>query len=123
MVAVNSYTAEHIDELIADVRLAAKTFVRKTSTYAPVLSDAGKVIEMNVGVANDVVISQNADVPWDIGTVMEIVQRGAGTTTVVPGSGVTILSRGGLMSCYGQYSHIFLEKVGTDEWYLYGDLD
>jgi len=122
MVAVNSYTAEHVDELIADVRLAAKTFVRKTATYAPVLSDAGKVIEMNVASANDVVISSNADVAWDIGTVMEVVQRGSGTTTILAAMGVTILSRGSLVDCNGQYSHVFLEKVGTDEWYLYGDL-
>lgn len=122
MVAVNSYTAEHTDALLAEVRLGSKTFVRKTATYAPVVGDTGKVIEMNLSAANDVVISLDADVDWADGAHLEVTQRGTGVTTILAAMGVTINSPGGLTDCAAQYGRMFLDRVGPNEWYLYGDL-
>jgi hypothetical protein len=47
---------------------------------------------------------------------------GAGQTTVVPGSGVTLRSAGGKTKLSVQYSMGRLIKRGTDEWYLSGDI-
>lgn len=93
----------------------------RVASYTLVLSDAGKVIEMNVGAANNLTVPPDASVPFPIGTVISIEQLGAGKTTIVPGSGVTIRSAGSFMSLKERYSSATLRKRGTDEWVLIGD--
>ena len=122
MVAVNGYTATHMDEQIASVRLRDVIFSRKTANYTLVLTDPGKVIEMNLAGANNLTVPPNVDVPIPIGSVICGAQYGAGLTTIVAGSGVTIRSLGGALNSAGQYSRFTLEKVGANEWYLYGDI-
>jgi len=51
-----------------------------------------------------------------------LAQYGAGQTTVVAGSGVTVRSSGGKLNLSGQYSGASLIKIGSDEWYLFGDI-
>lgn len=122
MVAVNGYTATHMDEQIALVKLRNVIFSRKTANYTLVLTDPGKVIEMNLAGANNLTVPPNVDVAIPVGSVICGTQYGAGLTTIVAGSGVTINSLGGALNSAGQYSRFTLEKVGTNEWYLYGDI-
>lgn len=95
---------------------------RQTSSYTLVLSDAGKVVEQNVGSANNLTVPPNSSVAFPTGTVIEVMQYGAGQTTIAPGSGVTIRSSGGKLKLAAQYAGASLRKIATDEWVAVGEL-
>lgn len=95
---------------------------RQTASYTLVLADDGKLVEMNVGSANDLTVPLNATVAFPVGTQILLSQYGAGQTTVVATGGVTIRSSGGKLKLTGQYSAATLVKIATDEWYLFGDI-
>lgn len=98
-----------------------QTLNTQTDSYELVLSDAGKLIEMNKGTANDLTVPSNASVAFPIGTRIDVAQYGDGQTTVVATGGVTIRSTPGL-KLRTKYSGATLVKRATDEWYLFGDL-
>lgn len=91
-------------------------------SYTLVLTDKGKIIEMYKGSANTLTIPLNASVAFPVNTRIDIVQFGAGQTTVVAESGVTIRSVAGNLKLSNQYSAATLYKRGPDEWVLVGDL-
>jgi hypothetical protein len=95
---------------------------RQTASYTLVLSDADKLVEMNVATANNLTIPLNSSVAFATGTQILLAQYGAGQTTIVPTSGVTVRSNGGKLKLNVQYSGATLIKIGTDEWYLFGDI-
>jgi hypothetical protein len=95
---------------------------RQTASYTLVLSDADKLVEMNVGSANDLTIPLNSSVAFPTGTQILLAQYGAGQTTIAATSGVTVRSNGGKLKLNVQYSGATLIKIGTDEWYLFGDI-
>lgn len=97
-------------------------FNRQTSSYTLVLADAYRTVEMNVASANNLTVPANASVAFAIGTQILISQYGAGQTTVVAAGGVTIRSSGGKLKIGARYAGGTLVKVGTDEWYLFGEL-
>jgi len=94
----------------------------QTASYTLVITDASKVVEMNVASANNLTVPPNSSVGFPIGTQIDISQLGAGQTTVVAGAGVTIRSSGAKLKITGQYSGAVLYKRGTDEWVLQGDI-
>lgn len=91
----------------------------QTASYELILSDAGKLIEMNVGSANDVTIPLNSSQAFPINTYITVSQYGAGLTSIVATGGVTVRSSSGVLTSPGQYSPMVLKKIGTDEWYLW----
>jgi hypothetical protein len=95
---------------------------RQTASYTLVLSDADKLIEMNVESANNLTVPLNSSVAFATGTQILLAQYGAGQTTIVATSGVTIRSNGGKLKLNAQYSGATLIKIATDEWYLFGDI-
>jgi hypothetical protein len=95
---------------------------RQTASYTLVIGDADKLVEMNVGSANNLTIPLNSSVTFATGTQILLAQYGAGQTTVVATSGVTIRSSGGKLKLNAQYSGATLIKIATDEWYLFGDI-
>jgi hypothetical protein len=95
---------------------------RQTASYTLVLSDADKLVEMNVGSANNLTVPLNSSVAFATGTQILLAQYGAGQTTIVATSGVTVRSNGGKLKLNVQYSGATLIKIGTDEWYLFGDI-
>ena len=96
------------------------TINTQTGSYTLVLGDANKTIEMNVASTNYLTIPANASVALPISTVINVTQYGAGQTTIVPDTGVTINSRNGLKLA-GQHALATLYKRGTNEWQLGGD--
>lgn len=98
------------------------SFSRKTASYTLAIADNNKCIEMNVGSANNLTVPPNTDVAFPIGAMIDVTQYGAGLTTLVEGSGVTINSLSGYLTSAGQNARIHLHKVATDEWYAYGDI-
>ena len=95
---------------------------RKTADYTLVLGDAGKVIEINSGSAENVTIPPNGDVAFPLGTQIVIVRLGAGDVTIVEGSGVTTRSDGDKAKIKAQYGSCVLIKHETNEWYILGNL-
>lgn len=93
----------------------------KSSSYVLVLSDVGKQIEMNVATANTITIPTNASVAYPTGTVIVVVQAGAGQTTITPAGGVTVNGTPGL-KLRTQWSVATITKRGTDTWLAAGDL-
>jgi hypothetical protein len=98
------------------------TVSEKTDTYTLVLTDAGKTIHMNKATANSLVIPPNASVAFTVGTWINIVQTGAGATTIDADTGVTLngASAGnGLLS--GQWSGVSIQKTATNTWVMVGN--
>jgi hypothetical protein len=95
---------------------------RQTASYTLVLSDADKLVEMNVATANDLTIPLNSSVAFATGTQILLAQYGAGQTTIVPTSGVAVRSNGGKLKLNVQYSGATLIKIAENEWYCFGDL-
>ena len=100
-----------------------KSFNRQTSSYTLALSDADKLVEMNVATANNLTIPLNSTVAYAVGTQIDIVQYGAGQTSIVATVGVTIRSTNSWLKINARYGAVTLTKVGTDEWYLWGNLN
>jgi hypothetical protein len=95
---------------------------RQTASYTLVLGDADKLVEINNASANNLTIPLNSSVAFATGTQILLAQYGAGQTTIVATSGVTIRSNGAKLKLNAQYSGATLIKIDTNEWYLFGDI-
>ena len=95
---------------------------RQVASYQLLLTDADKLVEMNVGSANNLTVPENSTVAFSIGTQILISQYGSGQTSVVAAGSVTIRSAGGALKLAAQYSGATLIKIATNEWYLFGDI-
>jgi hypothetical protein len=96
----------------------------QTVNYTLSLSDQAGTVYSNQAVANTLTVPPNSGaggVPFPIGTVIRVIQIGAGQTTLTPGAGVTLVARIGLKLA-GQYAVGFLYKVSVNTWVAYGDL-
>jgi hypothetical protein len=98
------------------------TYVTQTASYTPVLGDAGKVIEMNVPGANSFTIPPNSAVAFPVGVRIDVAQLGAGLTTIAASSGVTLKSYNNALKLAGQYAMASVQKRGTDDWWVAGNL-
>lgn len=108
-------------ELLSDINGASKdlTLDRKTASYTLVASDNNKLIEMNVGSANNVTIDSGV---FTAGNQILVSQYGAGQVTFVAGSGVTLRSPSGKLKLTGQYSLATIICISASEFYISGDL-
>jgi hypothetical protein len=98
------------------------TIFTYTASHTLVLANRAGLIRMNVASANTLTVPPNSSVAFPVGTQIIVSQAGAGQTTVVAGSGVTINSSAGKLKFYGQYSGVTLAKTATDTWLLMGDI-
>lgn len=92
----------------------------QSASYTLVLSDAGKMVEINNGSANTLTVPADSTVNFPIGTQISILQTGAGQTTVNNAVGVTINGTPGL-KLRAQWSIATLIKRAADNWVLIGD--
>lgn len=92
------------------------------TSYTLVLTDADKLLTTSNASANTVTIPPNSSVAFSVGTQIVGMQLGAGQTSIVAGSGVTILSSGSKLKITGQYSGYTLIKQATNTWLLMGDI-
>jgi hypothetical protein len=92
---------------------------RQTASYTLVASDADKLVEMNVASANNLTVPAST---FSAGTQILLAQYGAGQTTVVAGSGMTIRSNGAKLKLNAQYSGATLVFISGTEAYLFGDI-
>lgn len=118
--AINELDAEKQNVLISFRTLTASHTLDSTD-LASINGGATLNILMNVAGANDLIIPPNATIAFPVGTVILIDQIGAGATTIVAGSGVTVRNTDGLVLA-GQYSGAYAKKLATNEWYAQGKL-
>jgi hypothetical protein len=114
------FTAADYNGLVAFTIGAAQT-----NDYTAVIADTYQVLElMNKGTAIAYKIPTNASVAFPIGTVLNILNIGAGACTisaVTPGT-TTVLSAGAVPASptLAQYKAAACIKTGTDTWYVVG---
>jgi hypothetical protein len=90
------------------------------TTFAPALTDAGRLITLSNASAIAVTIAADATTDFPVGTQLLLMQLGAGQVTVSGAVGVTIVSRSGTKTA-GQYALISLIKVAANQWVVGGD--
>ena len=125
--ATDAQTAQTAAEAAQTAAEAAQQTLEGINTqtgtsYTLVLADAGRVVEMNNGSANTLTVPNNSTAAFPIASVIEVVQYGAGATTIAAAGGVTIRSAGGVLGLRAQYSGATLYKRATNEWVLVGDI-
>jgi len=84
--------------------------------------DLGRIVRMNNGSANTYMIPPDSQVLFEDGEAILLMQYGAGTTTIVAGTGVTLRSLGGTLAISGQYGKAGIIKMDANEWWVAGDL-
>ena len=94
----------------------------QTASYTAVLTDDGKLITMSNASANNFTVPPNSSVAYGIGTQLNIAQLGAGQTTIVAGSGVTLNSAGTKLKLSAQYAIATCVKTDTNTWFVCGSL-
>jgi len=114
------FTAADYNGLVAFTVGAAQT-----SDYTAVIADAYQVVElMNKATAIAYQIPTNASVAFPIGTVLTVLNIGAGVCTIsaVTSGTTTILSAGAVAAAptLAQYKSAACIKTGTDTWYVVG---
>ena len=124
ILAYESSTSLWKNKTSSDLGLVSEliTTNRQVASYSLVLSDKNKLVEMNVGSANNLTIPLDSSISFAIGTQILLSQYGAGQTTILPTGGVTLRSALGKTKLTSQYSGATLIKIATDEWYLFGDI-
>lgn len=96
--------------------------VQTGTAYTLVLSDAFKLVGMDNASANTLTVPPNSSVAFPVGTRIDITQDGAGQTTVVADTGVTIRTPETL-KLRKQRAKATLIKRATDTWDLEGNLE
>ena len=129
VLAYDSTSSKWINQTASEASLAATSDLgqfasinTQTDSYTLVLADKGKVVEMNKGSSNNLTVPPNSSVAFPTGTKIAAVQLGAGATTIVAGTGVTLRSKASALGISAQYGRADLYKRGTDEWVVAGDL-
>jgi hypothetical protein len=102
-------------------------FDAETASYTAVLANNSQVVTMNNASANTFSIPTNASVAFPIGTQINVLQIGAGQTTIqaVTSGTTTIQSTGATAAApklRARYSAATCLKAGTDLWYVFGDI-
>lgn len=90
--------------------------------YTFALSDIGGIVGFSNAANISAIVPQNSSVAFPVGSLINVVQKGAGTVAVTPGPGVTVNALSGNLGSSGQYARMQLFKQATDSWYVFGDL-
>jgi hypothetical protein len=95
------------------------------TTYTFVLTDRDDLVTASNSSAQTYTIPLNSSVAFPTGSLINLIQIGAGQVTVVGAGGVTVASTGATSAqpkTRAQYSVLTLIKAGTDTWYATGDV-
>lgn len=95
------------------------------TSYTFVLTDNYKLVTASNASAQTYTIPPNSSVAYPVGSVINVIQIGAGQVSFAQGAGVTIASTGATATAPKlrvQYSAASAIKVATDTWYVVGDI-
>ena len=118
VVAVEGVDLATIDDVeVSDINAQTDT------AHTLVIGDRGQTVTMDNASANTLTIPTNASVAFDTGTVIHVLQIGAGTTTITGDTGVTVNGvSAGSGDINNQYQGVSLLKVATNTWIASGDI-
>lgn len=94
-----------------------------TAATALLADDSGKAVEVDSASAVDVTVPLNATEAIPVGTIITIVQIGAGQVTFVPESGSVTVRTPETLKIAKQYGAASIYKRDTNEWVLMGNLE
>jgi len=92
------------------------------TTRAPGLSDAGAYILTTHGTGITVTLPQDSAVAFPVGTTIYFERNGAGTLTFAAGTGATVNSKDGTLTCGDRYTTVASVKIAADTWTLIGNI-
>lgn len=121
----NAFTDAEKSQLAGlEASLETTTINAQTGTaYILAIGDRGQTVTMTNAAANTVTIPTNASVSFQIGSVVSVLQTGAGATTISAAAGVTINGvSAGSGTIGSQWQGVSLLKTGTDAWVVSGDI-
>jgi len=99
------------------------TINEQTDSYTLVLTDNGKLIDMNKATAVTLTVPKYSSVAFPTGATIAIRQKGAGAVTIAPVDGdVTVQYEEGL-DLTGQHAVACLIKVAENTWVATGSLE
>jgi hypothetical protein len=113
----NGVLPTRVETRILGLIATASRNAQTGTSYTAVASDVGKLIEMNNASLNTLVLPT-----MPAGSTLGILQYGAGSTTILPGSGMILRSRGNAHTLGGQYGIASAFYRTTTEVILGGDL-
>ena len=93
------------------------------TTYQPVLNDQYQVlVTRSNAAASTMVIPANATVAFPLGTVITVLNKGAGLVSISGAATVTILSAGAVAAIptLAQYRSCAIMQVAANTWYVVG---
>lgn len=110
-------------ELAAAVEVSAINAQTDTA-HTLVIGDRGQTITMDNASANVVTIPLNSSVDFDVGTVIHILQKGAGVTTITAATNVALngVSSDGSGAINHRYGGVSLLQTANDVWIASGDI-
>jgi hypothetical protein len=94
----------------------------QNASYTLAAADLGSVVEVNAGSPVTVTIPPSAQTAFPVGAVLWIARTGTGTVTIAAGTGVTLLSPGGLVTVSAQYAEVKLRQRILNTWMMTGSL-
>ena len=109
-----------LNAYLSEIQTSVVATSQAGTTYTLALSDAGQVVEFSAATAVALTVPTNASVAFPVGTIIGILQYGAGQVTI-SGAGVTFRSAGARLKTTAQYSAVWLRKRATNEWVVSGD--
>jgi hypothetical protein len=93
------------------------------TTYTPVLNDQYQVLVTRSNAsASTMTIPTNASVAFPVGTVITVLNKGAGAVTISGSGGVTVLSAGATAASpvLNQYKSCALIQTSANNWFVVG---
>ena len=112
-------SGKSVASVVSDARNANIT--TQTNSYTLVIEDAGKIVRMNKSTANTLTIPANSSAAFAAGTMIAVIQTGAGTTSVVAAFGVSVNGVvAGVGAISGPYKGVMLIKTAADDWDVLG---
>jgi hypothetical protein len=126
-VATLTGTQTLTNKTLTDPKINLAFDAQTGASYTAVLDDNGQVVTMSNGSGNTFSIPTNASVAFPIGTQINVLQIGAGQTTIqAVTSGTTTIHSTGATAAQPKlrvrYSAATCLKAGTDLWYVFGDI-
>jgi hypothetical protein len=93
-----------------------------TTTRTPALADASAYILCTHGSGMTITLPQDSAVAFPTGTNIIFERNGAGTLTFAAGTGATVRSKGGTLTCADQYTTVAAVKQAANTWTIFGNI-
>jgi len=93
-----------------------------TTTRTPALTDASAYILCTHGTGMTVTLPQDSAVAFPTGSSIVFERNGAGTLTFAAGTGATVNSKGGTLTCADRYTTVAAVKIAADTWTIFGNI-